>query len=63
MCTTMDLPEDLLSEAMRLFHVKTRRMVVTLGLQELIHKHRMERLRALIGKVDLDVDIRKSPKR
>ncbi|MBI2885021.1 MAG: type II toxin-antitoxin system VapB family antitoxin [Candidatus Omnitrophica bacterium] len=63
MRTTLDLPEDLLSQAMRVSQAKTKTMVVVLGLQELIHRNRLEQLRALRGRVELTVDVRKSRKR
>ena len=63
MRTTIELPEELITEAMRITHVKTKTTVITLGLQELINKHRIEALRALRGKIDLSTDVRKSRKR
>ena len=63
MRTTIELPDDLIAEAMKVSHVKTKTTVITLGLQELINKHRIEALRALRGKMDLSIDIRKSRKR
>lgn len=63
MRTTIELPDELIAEAMRVSHVKTKTTAITLGLQELINKHRLEELRALRGKVDLGIDIRKSRRR
>ncbi len=63
MRTTIDISEELLSEAMRVSHVKTKTMAIVLGLQELVNKARWERLRALRGKLDLVVDIRRSRRR
>lgn len=60
MRTTIDVPERLLAEAMRVAHVKTKTTAVMLGLEELINRYRLEALRALRGKVDLATDIRKS---
>jgi len=57
MRTTLDLPEDLLKEAMRLSKTRTKTSTVILSLQELINKRKIERLRALKGKLDLDVDL------
>ena len=57
MRTTLDLPGDLLSEAMRLSKVKTKTGAVVLSLQELINRRKIERLRKLKGKLDLDIDL------
>lgn len=63
MRTTVDLPEELLEEAMRIAHTKTKRMAITLGLKELIHRKRLDDLLSLRGKIDLDLDVRKSRRR
>lgn len=63
MRTTIELPDGLIAEAMKVSHVKTKTMAITLGLQELINKRRIEDLRALRGKIDLSINIRKSRKR
>ena len=57
MRTTLDLPEDLLKEAMQLSNTRTKTSTVILSLQELINKRKIERLRELKGKLDLDVDL------
>ena len=57
MRTTLDLPEDLLKEAMRLSKARTKTSTVLLSLQELINKRKIERLRELKGKLDLDIDL------
>ena len=60
MRTTLDLPDDLLEEARRVSHSRTKREAVVAGLEELIRRARMEELRQLAGKVDLRVDLRRS---
>jgi hypothetical protein len=60
MRTTVDLPEDLLEEARRLGQFRTKQETLTAGLEELIRKSRREALRRLAGKVDLDLDVRRS---
>jgi len=57
MRTTLDLPEDLLKEAMQLSNARTKTGTVILSLQELINKRKIERLRDLKGKLDLDIDL------
>lgn len=63
MRTTIELPDELVEQAMRVAHVKTKTMAIALGLQELINKSRLESLRALRGRVDLTVDLHKSRRR
>ena len=63
MRTTIDIPDDLLNDAMRVSHVRTKTMAVILGLKELIHRYQIEKLRSLRGKLDLTVDVRSSRKR
>ncbi len=63
MRTTIELPNDLIAEAMSLAHVKTKTLAITMGLQELIHKYRLDQLRALRGRVDLSIDVRKARRR
>jgi Arc/MetJ family transcription regulator len=63
MRTTVDIPEDLLREALKVSQVKTKTMVIVLGLKELVHKHKLSELAALRGKLDLTTDLRKSRKR
>jgi Arc/MetJ family transcription regulator len=63
MRTTLDIPEDLLTEAMQATQTRTKTMAVVLGLKELIQHHRIEKLRALRGKMDFCIDINASRKR
>ena len=60
MRTTIDIPEDLLEEARRAANVRTKREAVLAGLKELIRMSRIEELRGLAGKVDLDIDLARS---
>jgi len=57
MRTTIDLPEDLLNEAMKTTHVKTKTKVIIRALEELIRKSKISRLKEFKGKVDLDIDL------
>ncbi len=54
--TTIDLPEDLLKEAMEVTGAKTITMTICLALQELIRKKRMMKILDYRGKIDLDLD-------
>lgn len=63
MRTTVDLPEELLEEARRLWHFRTKQETLTAGLEELVRKAHREELRRLPGKVDLDLDLSRSRRR
>ncbi len=57
MRTTLDLPEDLVREAMRAARVKTKTKAITIALEELIQRSRLAELKKYRGKVDLDIDL------
>ncbi|CBE69822.1 MAG: DUF2191 domain-containing protein [Candidatus Methylomirabilis oxygeniifera] len=59
MRTTMDLPKDLLEEAKKICGTKTMTGTVILSLQKLIQSKKIERLRSLRGRLDLDVDLKR----
>jgi len=57
MRTTLDLPEELLREAMRVSHIETKTKVIVTALQELIRKNQISDIKKYKGKVDLDIDM------
>lgn len=57
MRTTLDLPEELLDEAMKLSHIGTKTKVIVTALEELIRKNQISELKQFKGKVDLDIDL------
>jgi hypothetical protein len=57
MRTTLDLPIDLLNEAMKTTHIKTKTKVIIIALEELIRKSKITELKEFKGKVDLDIDL------
>jgi Arc/MetJ family transcription regulator len=63
MRTTVDLPEELLEEARRRTDSKIMRENLILALEELTKKAKREELRSLAGKIHLDVDLSRSPRR
>ena len=56
MRTTLDLPEELLNEAMSVSHIKTKTKVITVALKEFIRKNEISELKHFKGKVDLDIN-------
>ncbi len=57
MRTTLNLPKELLSEAMKATHIKTKTGVIITALEELIRKSKISGLKEFKGKVDLDIDL------
>jgi len=57
MRTTLDLPQDLLEEAMKSTRVRTKTGVIVLALEELIRKSKISKLKNFKGKVDLAIDL------
>lgn len=57
MRTTLDLPENLLIEAMRVTHAETKTAVIVLALEELIRKSKISDLKKFKGKIELDINL------
>ena len=63
MRTTLDVPEQLLEEAMRLLGLKSKTDVVIVALRELIRRRRLDELKELAGAIDLEIDLNRSRRR
>ena len=63
MRTTLDLPEKLISDAMKATHQRTKTAVIVTALEELVRKNRIRNLTKFRGKVSLDLDLDVSRKR
>jgi Arc/MetJ family transcription regulator len=57
MRTTLDLPEDLIAEAMKLTKITTKTDLIKTALANLITKERIKDLKGFYGKIDLDVNL------
>jgi len=57
MRTTLDLPEDLLIEAMKLTHTNTKTGVIVRALEELVRKSKISDLKKYKGKIHLDINL------
>ena len=57
MRTTLDLPEELLAEAMKATHIQTKTKVIITALEDLIRKTQISQLKNYKGKVDIDIDL------
>jgi len=56
--TTLDLPENLLNEAMKLTHTETKTAVIVKALEELVRKTKITDLKQYKGKIDLDINLK-----
>lgn len=61
--TTIDIPDELMLEAQKILGFKSKTDVIILSLQELIRKRRIEELKSLAGKINLELDVKKQRKR
>ena len=57
MKTSLNLPDELIKEAMQLTDVKTKTKVIVLALQELINTNKVADLKSYKGAFNLDIDI------
>ena len=57
MRTTLDLPENLINEAMEATQIKTKTKVIIKALEELIQKSKLSEIKEFKGKIDLDIDL------
>lgn len=57
MRTTLDLPENLLNEAMKVAHTDTKTAVIVRALEELIRKSKITGIKKYRGKIDLDINL------
>ena len=63
MRTTLDLPSELIDEAVRLLGFKSKTDAVIVSLRELIRRKRIEELTAMAGHIELEVDLPRSRRR
>ncbi|MFB5652516.1 type II toxin-antitoxin system VapB family antitoxin [Leptospira wolffii] len=57
MRTTIDIPEELFEEAMRLTHLKTKTDVIKEGLASLIRREKLKKLKKYKGSIDLKINL------
>ena len=63
MRTTLDLPEDLVEEAMQITKSKTKTEVIRLALENIIKQEQYSKLLNYHGKIDLEINIDELRKR
>ena len=57
MRTTLDIPEDLITEALKLTHSRTKTDLIKLALESIIKQNKILGLKKYRGKLDLDLDL------
>ena len=57
MRTTLDLPENLVAEAMKATNIKTKTKVIVTALEQLIRKSKLSEIKNYKGQVPLDIDL------
>jgi Arc/MetJ family transcription regulator len=57
MRTTLDIPENLVSEAMKRSKIKTKTKVIITALEQLIIKNKISEIKQYKGKVDLNINL------
>ena len=63
MRTTLDIPESLINEALRITHSRTKTELIKLALENIIRKNKIMGLKKYRGKIDLDIDLNTLRKR
>ena len=57
MRTTLDIPEDLMNEAMKMSGIKTKSELVKMALQRWIAREKRKKIMKFSGKLDLNIDL------
>lgn len=57
MRTTIDLPEDLVNEAMEITKCRTKTELIKMALKDIIAREKIKNLKFYYGKVPLDIDL------
>jgi Arc/MetJ family transcription regulator len=57
MRTTLDIPDNLVNEAMKVTHIKTKTKVIITALEQLIRKAQLSEIKDFNGEIDLDIDL------
>ena len=57
MRTTIDIPEDLINEAMKVTNAPTKTKLIKIALYNIIQKNKIKSIKNYKGKIDLDLDL------
>lgn len=57
MRTTLDLPEELIDQAMNITHAKTKTELIKMALENIINQEKRNKLLKYHGKINIDIDL------
>ncbi len=57
MRTTIDIPKDLVDEAMKITNYGSKTELIKQALREIIQKHKIQALKQYKGKIDLNINL------
>jgi hypothetical protein len=57
MRTTLDIPERLIEDAMKVSRIHTKTKVIITALEDLIRKSKISEIKKFKGKIDMDIDM------
>ena len=57
MRTTLNLPEQIITEGLKVTHLKSKTELITTAVRELIRKHKLAALKKFKGAVDLKINL------
>ena len=57
MRTTLDLPKELIEEAMTVSNIKTKTALIVRALEEFVRQNKIAKIKKYKGRVDLDIDL------
>ncbi len=57
MRTTLDIPENLLTEAMKLTHARTKTEVIKFALENIIRKNKLQKLKSYRGQLEIEINL------
>ena len=63
MRTTLDIPENLMAEALEITNARTKTDLIKLALRNIIRKNHIQALKQFRGKISLDIDLEAVRKR
>jgi Arc/MetJ family transcription regulator len=63
MRTTLDIPDDLIIEALKITQSRTKTELIKLALENIIQKNKIQNLKRFRGKIDLEIDLNTLRKR
>ena len=57
MRTTLNLPEEIIAEGLKVTHLKSKTELITTAVRELIRRHKLTALKKFKGTIDLKINL------